>query len=213
MNFIPGPFSTPHILTHPSSIPRLVAQGTLTYPMFTITLQRDSVDICRNMGAMSLGELPGGVKNDSLTWVKVRGYTTAEGLLRLILPGIYTLSHGRCQSMMIGRMGRYCLHRVFPLRIFLCWDWLILRVYLFTFPLLGLLINFYISLCCRVPRPTESDHSRSIGWRDTFWVLVEALGPKTKPLGLYLGGVYTSPSQTFRFIFCMPLRKTRLNLN
>ena len=127
MNFIPGPFSTSHILTHPSSwssiilfIHRLVAQGTLTHPMFTITLQRGSVDIGGNIGAMSLGELPSGLNNDSPTCVKVRGYTTAEGLLRLILLGIYTLSHGRCQSMMIGRMGGYCLHRVFPLRIFLC---------------------------------------------------------------------------------------------
>ena len=47
--------------------------------MFTITLQRDSVDIGGNMGIMSLGKLPAGVSNDSLTWVKVRGYTTAEG--------------------------------------------------------------------------------------------------------------------------------------
>ena len=60
-------------------ISRLVAQGTLTYPMFTITLQRDSVDIGGNIGIMSLGKLPAGVNNDSLTWVKVRGYTTAEG--------------------------------------------------------------------------------------------------------------------------------------
>ena len=35
------------------SISRLVAQGTLTYPMFTITLQRDSVDIGGNMGILS----------------------------------------------------------------------------------------------------------------------------------------------------------------
>lgn len=60
-------------------ISRLVTQGALAYPMFTITLQRDSVDIGGNMGVMSLGELPSGVNNDSLTWAKVRGYTTAEG--------------------------------------------------------------------------------------------------------------------------------------
>ena len=60
-------------------IPRLVAQGILAYPMFTITLQRDSIDIGGNMGVMSLGKLPTGVTNDSLTWVKVRGYTTAQG--------------------------------------------------------------------------------------------------------------------------------------
>ena len=32
---------------------RLVAQGALTYPMFTITLQRHSVDIGGNMGILS----------------------------------------------------------------------------------------------------------------------------------------------------------------
>ena len=46
--------------------------------MFTITLQRDSVDIGENMGIMSSGKLPAAVNNDSLTWVKARGYTTAE---------------------------------------------------------------------------------------------------------------------------------------
>ena len=59
-------------------VPRLVTQGTLTYPMFTITLQWDSVDISGNMGIMLLGKLPSGVNNDSLTWVKARGYTTTE---------------------------------------------------------------------------------------------------------------------------------------
>ena len=103
------------------SISRLVAQCTLTYPMFTITLQRDSVDIGENMGIMSSGKLPAAVNNDSLTWVKARGYTTAESGMTA-LPDSPTLSHGRCRSMIFGRMGRYRLHRVFLLRIFLCWD-------------------------------------------------------------------------------------------
>ena len=47
--------------------------------MFTITLQRDLVDIGENMGILLLGKLPTAVNNDSLTWLKVRGYTTAEG--------------------------------------------------------------------------------------------------------------------------------------
>ena len=47
--------------------------------MFTITLQRDSIDIGENMGILLLGKLPTAVNNDSLTWLKVRGYTTAEG--------------------------------------------------------------------------------------------------------------------------------------
>ena len=46
--------------------------------MFTITLQRDSVDIGGNIGILSLGKLPSGVNNDSLTWVKARGYTTGD---------------------------------------------------------------------------------------------------------------------------------------
>ena len=46
--------------------------------MFTITLQRDSVDIGENMGILLLGKLPAAVNNDSLTWVKARGYTTGD---------------------------------------------------------------------------------------------------------------------------------------
>lgn len=47
--------------------------------MFTITLQRDTVDVGGNVGQLSLGELPPSVKNESLTWVPVRGYTPSEG--------------------------------------------------------------------------------------------------------------------------------------
>ena len=35
--------------------------------MFTITLQRDSIDIGENMGILLLGKLPTAVNNDSLT--------------------------------------------------------------------------------------------------------------------------------------------------
>lgn len=58
---------------------RLVAQGSLASPMVTITLQRDSIDVGGNLGVMAIGELPEGVKNESLTWVPVRGYTTDQG--------------------------------------------------------------------------------------------------------------------------------------
>lgn len=60
-------------------IPRLVESNAISSPMYTVTLQRDTVDIGGNIGMLSLGGLPNGVKNDSLTWVGVRRYTTSEG--------------------------------------------------------------------------------------------------------------------------------------
>ncbi|EGN94451.1 hypothetical protein SERLA73DRAFT_188362 [Serpula lacrymans var. lacrymans S7.3] len=60
-------------------ISRLVVQGLLALPMFTVTLQRDAIQIGGNQGMLSLGELPESVNNDSLTWVPVRGYTPEEG--------------------------------------------------------------------------------------------------------------------------------------
>ena len=47
--------------------------------MFTVTLQRDSVDVGGNVGMLAIGELPGGVSNDSLTWARVRGYPPSAG--------------------------------------------------------------------------------------------------------------------------------------
>ncbi|KAG5652142.1 hypothetical protein H0H81_006125 [Sphagnurus paluster] len=58
---------------------RLVSMGALTMPQFTITLQRDTVDVGGNVGLLSIGELPKGVKNESLTWVPVRRYSTNQG--------------------------------------------------------------------------------------------------------------------------------------
>lgn len=58
---------------------RLVAQGTLASPLFTIALQRDSVDIGGNTGMLSIGELPDGVDNNTLTWAQVRGYPPFAG--------------------------------------------------------------------------------------------------------------------------------------
>ena len=63
---------------------------------------------------------------------------------------------------------------------FFCCDWLIPQVYLFTFfTSVYLLISIFLS-CCRVPRPTDSYHSRSIGRRDAIWVLVKAFGQKKR---------------------------------
>lgn len=58
---------------------RLIAQHAVVSPMFTVTLQRDTLDIGGNMGLLSIGELPGGIKSESLTWVPIRAYTAQEG--------------------------------------------------------------------------------------------------------------------------------------
>ncbi|KIP05275.1 hypothetical protein PHLGIDRAFT_30987 [Phlebiopsis gigantea 11061_1 CR5-6] len=58
---------------------RLVADHRLAEPMFATTLQRDSIDIGGNVGQLSIGELPAGIKSDSLTWVPLRAYTPQEG--------------------------------------------------------------------------------------------------------------------------------------
>ncbi|KAH7909462.1 aspartic peptidase domain-containing protein [Hygrophoropsis aurantiaca] len=59
-------------------LPRLVALGLLALPMFTVTLQRDTIDIGGNQGTLSIGELPHTVQNASLTWVPVRGYPPSQ---------------------------------------------------------------------------------------------------------------------------------------
>lgn len=62
-------------------IARLVSLGGLALPMFVIALQRDTIEIGGNEGMLSIGGLPPGVQNASLTWVPVRKYTLQqEGL-------------------------------------------------------------------------------------------------------------------------------------
>lgn len=56
-----------------------MAQNNLAAPQFTLTLQRDTVQVGGNVGMLSIGELPQGVLNDSLTWVPIRAYTAAQG--------------------------------------------------------------------------------------------------------------------------------------
>jgi len=46
-----------------------------------ITLSRDTIDISGH-GQLTLGKLPDGVDNSSLTWVPVRLYSSDEGGLR-----------------------------------------------------------------------------------------------------------------------------------
>lgn len=60
-------------------LPRLILTGALASPIVAISLQRDTVDIGGNQGMLSIGELPAGIVTEDLTWVPLRGYTTAEG--------------------------------------------------------------------------------------------------------------------------------------
>ncbi|KAF8320258.1 acid protease [Clavulina sp. PMI_390] len=66
-------------ITYGPLVARMSFSGLLKTPSFTLTLQRDSVQIGGNAGLLSLGELPPGVSNSSLTWAQVRGYTVQEG--------------------------------------------------------------------------------------------------------------------------------------
>lgn len=67
------------IVSYGPLIPRLVAQGMLDSPMFSITLQRDTIQIGGNEGMLSIGQLPPSVHSESLTWVSVRGYPPSQG--------------------------------------------------------------------------------------------------------------------------------------
>jgi hypothetical protein len=57
---------------------RLIATNQID-PLFSVTLQRDTIDKGGNAGRFYIGQLPPGVQNDSLTWVPVRRYSEAEG--------------------------------------------------------------------------------------------------------------------------------------
>jgi phytepsin len=63
--------------TYGPALTRMVTTNALVAPMFTISLQRDELDIGGNAGVLSLGELPAGVQQTDLTWAPVRGYPNA----------------------------------------------------------------------------------------------------------------------------------------
>ncbi|TFK86551.1 acid protease [Polyporus arcularius HHB13444] len=58
-------------------IPRLSQTGAIERPMFSITLQRDTVDVS-GAGQLTIGELPAGIDNASITWVPVRLYDLTQ---------------------------------------------------------------------------------------------------------------------------------------
>ncbi|KAF8074076.1 aspartic peptidase domain-containing protein [Lyophyllum atratum] len=60
---------------------RIAMTNQLEMAMFSITLQRSTVDISGN-GMLTIGRLPDGVDNSSLTWVPVRLYRVEDGGLQ-----------------------------------------------------------------------------------------------------------------------------------
>ncbi|KAI1794371.1 acid protease [Ganoderma leucocontextum] len=59
-------------------IPRLVLNGVIDQPMFSISLQGSRNGIA-GTGQLTIGRLPDGVDNSSVTWVPVRLYDTENG--------------------------------------------------------------------------------------------------------------------------------------
>jgi len=59
-------------------VSRLATSGQIEQPMFAITLQRNTIDV-GGKGQITIGQLPPGIDNSSITWVPVRLYQPADG--------------------------------------------------------------------------------------------------------------------------------------
>ena len=59
-------------------VPRAVVAGTLSQPMFSVTLQRDTIDPGGNVGMLTLGGLPDTVDPAGILWSDVRLYDSAN---------------------------------------------------------------------------------------------------------------------------------------
>jgi hypothetical protein len=62
-------------------LPRIAMTGELEMPMFSMSLQRNTIDI-GGQGLLTVGKLPNGIDNSSLTWVPVRLYSPEDGGVR-----------------------------------------------------------------------------------------------------------------------------------
>lgn len=74
--FVSGTYKNGPVLS------RIVQTNALANPMFAISLQRDTIEIGGGTGTLTVGTLPPGIDNSSLTWVPVRLYSQAEGGLQ-----------------------------------------------------------------------------------------------------------------------------------
>ncbi|EIW52125.1 acid protease [Trametes versicolor FP-101664 SS1] len=59
-------------------VSRLIMSDVIDEPLFSITLQRDTIDVS-GQGQITIGQLPEGIDNSSLTWVPVRLYDASVG--------------------------------------------------------------------------------------------------------------------------------------
>ncbi|KAH9851796.1 acid protease [Lenzites betulinus] len=59
-------------------ISRLILGDEIDDPLFAITLQRDTIDVSGE-GQITIGQLPDGVDNSTITWVPVRLYNSVDG--------------------------------------------------------------------------------------------------------------------------------------
>ncbi|KAI0372286.1 acid protease [Pilatotrama ljubarskyi] len=62
-------------------VSRLIMSDMIDDPLFAITLQRDTIDVSGE-GQITIGQLPEGIDNSSITWVPVRLYDPADGGLQ-----------------------------------------------------------------------------------------------------------------------------------
>lgn len=59
---------------------RLSMTGNLEHPMFSVTLQRATIDTAESApGLLTVGKLPDGTTDDEITWVPVKLYKESEG--------------------------------------------------------------------------------------------------------------------------------------
>ncbi|KAF9042966.1 aspartic peptidase domain-containing protein [Panaeolus papilionaceus] len=58
--------------------PRLISQSVLNQPMFSVALQRNTIDVGGSLGVLSIGELPDGISSDNMTWVPLRVYSADQ---------------------------------------------------------------------------------------------------------------------------------------
>ncbi|KAJ2930717.1 hypothetical protein H1R20_g6376, partial [Candolleomyces eurysporus] len=60
-------------------LPRLVVDSQLALPLFTVTLQRNTMDVGGNLGLLTIGEMPPNRSVTDMTWVPVRNYSYEDG--------------------------------------------------------------------------------------------------------------------------------------
>lgn len=63
--------------TQGPALTRMVTTNSLAAPMFAVTLQRNTLDIGGNAGVLSIGALPGTLRETDLLWAPVRKYPNA----------------------------------------------------------------------------------------------------------------------------------------